>query len=651
MSLIKQLWLAILGLMVLVFISSFLISSLSAQSYFEQQLTLKNSDNANSLALVLSQVDKDPITIELLVAAQFDTGNYKRIELLDPQGEVRVQKSVQLLDADLQYPRWFADWFTLDVPPGMAQIQDGWSQYGSLYIESDDRFAYQALWETTWQFFVWFLIVTLSLGVLGTLVLRVLLRPLKDMVKQAEALGARRFVTSVLPNTIEFKVVIQAMNSMTERVKDMLDKETKRLEVLRFKTQHDDLTGLANRQYFMNQFDAILTDEEQEGKHLLVMTRIADLVQLNQHQGHQETDALIKHLAATLEQTVQPFYDEVNDVSVARLNGSDFALLLPSLMDIEGFLHKYEEQLEAFSLQYPDVEGFELPSAAIQFSRNEQRGQILQKLDSLLAQAELQRSYQVCFQEVTHLAQAESSPSSSQGWRILLESVVNHKAVAPQFYPVMTMDNQLLHLEAMMRIQVDGHTHSAGFFLPWAKRLGLLPMFDLMLIQTVVDKLKADRENNRLQPVAINLSIESLLKVDVRDQILQTLSAAPEVCASLHIEMPEKSVLEAVTPYLEFAKQIKALGCSLGLDRVRASFGSIQGLQEVGLDYLKLDAALIQNLAQQDPESCGFVRSLCGLGHSLGLEIIAEGVRQEETLRLLSDLGFDGMTGPAVKLT
>ncbi|MFO8044521.1 MAG: LapD/MoxY N-terminal periplasmic domain-containing protein, partial [Halomonas sp.] len=74
MSLIKQLWLTIVILLVLAFGGSLFIGVTSSRTYMQQEVQIKNVDNANALALTLSQLDKDPVTIGLLIAAQFDTG-------------------------------------------------------------------------------------------------------------------------------------------------------------------------------------------------------------------------------------------------------------------------------------------------------------------------------------------------------------------------------------------------------------------------------------------------------------------------------------------------------------------------------------------------------------------------------------------------
>ena len=90
MSLVKQLWLAIAMAMAVAFAGSLVVSVLSARDYLQQQLQVKNIDNATSLALSLTQMEKDPVSVELLVSAQFDVGHYRFIRLTSPTGEVLV---------------------------------------------------------------------------------------------------------------------------------------------------------------------------------------------------------------------------------------------------------------------------------------------------------------------------------------------------------------------------------------------------------------------------------------------------------------------------------------------------------------------------------------------------------------------------------
>ena len=88
MSLIKQLWLSVITMMLLAFGGSFIITLIFSKHYIEDQLRTKNLDNANSLALSISQMEKDPVAIDLLISAQFDTGHYRYIQLVSPEGKM-----------------------------------------------------------------------------------------------------------------------------------------------------------------------------------------------------------------------------------------------------------------------------------------------------------------------------------------------------------------------------------------------------------------------------------------------------------------------------------------------------------------------------------------------------------------------------------
>ena len=90
MSLIRQVWLVLLGALLLAFVGSMGVAIGSARDTFETQLRLKNSDNASALALALSQQKGDQALMNLVMAAQFDTGYYRQIRFTTTEGRVVV---------------------------------------------------------------------------------------------------------------------------------------------------------------------------------------------------------------------------------------------------------------------------------------------------------------------------------------------------------------------------------------------------------------------------------------------------------------------------------------------------------------------------------------------------------------------------------
>ena len=209
MSLFRQIWLAVIASTVIAFAGSFLASMLTARHYLEQQLAIKNNDNAASLALSISQLDKDPVTIELQVAAIFDSGQYAVVRLTDPDGRTMIEKTNPSLAGNV--PDWFVHIFPIVSVPGQAQISNGWNQFATIELVSHSHFAYQELWNGAFKLLGWFTLAGGLMGLLGMQLLGRIKRPLDAVVGQAQAIAERRFVSIAEPDTPELKSVAGAM--------------------------------------------------------------------------------------------------------------------------------------------------------------------------------------------------------------------------------------------------------------------------------------------------------------------------------------------------------------------------------------------------------------------------------------------------------
>lgn len=143
MSLYKKLWLGTVLLFLLLFSGSLLVTTLSAKSYLEQQISMKNADNVAILALSLAQQVTGSGQLESVLSAQFDTGFYELIELRDPEGRIIIlrQEHPPIEDA----PAWFISLFSINVQEGVASVQSDRQQIGTLTLRSHSRFAYEKL--------------------------------------------------------------------------------------------------------------------------------------------------------------------------------------------------------------------------------------------------------------------------------------------------------------------------------------------------------------------------------------------------------------------------------------------------------------------------------------------------------------------------
>lgn len=636
MSLSRQLWLAIITLTLLAFSGSFLLSTLTARNYLENQLTVKNSDNAASLALSMSQQAKDPVTVELQVAALYDSGQYALIRLRDPDGQVMIEKTSP--GEKTVVPEWFRALLPLEPLPGHAQVSDGWTQFASIELVSQDSFAYEELWRGSQQLLLWFLLGGVLGGLIGSLMLSRITRPLQEVVTQAQAITQRRFTKKPLPRIPELRSVAQAMNDMVDRLKSMFDEEAARLEQVRRQANQDPLTGLSNRSYFMNQLEAALQNDELPPEGSLLLLRIADLAGINRRLGREGTDELLCRTAQALNAQSTP-----EGSMAARLNGADFALLLPGQTEnqqlAENLLHAMQNLAAAGW-------GESTPIAYVAYGRyqhGESPGQLLARVDSALAAAESGMSGRACPASDSNTA----GTTSQQDWRRILEEAIHSQQLRLIEFPVNTTQGKLLHLECPLRLQAceGGEWLAAGSFMPVASRLNLTSDLDLAAIRMALERIKAG-----IPSVAVNISGESVQDPDFRRSLAQQLGEHPECRDRLWLEVAEPGAFQHFEAFSLLCESLRPHGCHLGIEHFGRQFSDIGRLHGLGLDYLKVDASFIRNIHTQ-PGNQAFLKGLCGIAHTIGLTVIAEGVQNPEELAALPELGFDGATGPGIRQT
>lgn len=636
MSMYRQLWLAIIVSTLLALLGSLLAATLSARNYLSEQLSNKNADNAAALALALSQQDPDEVTVELAVAALFDSGHYELIRVVDPFGKSIVERRAPA--GQYEVPDWFARALPIVSSPGRAQISKGWKQFGAIELVSHGRFAYRALWKSVWEMIAALTAAGVVGGALGSLVLGRLRRPLAAVIGQAQAITERRFVTIAEPRVPELRQLATAMNTTVTRLKAMFADEAARLEAVRREVNCDPLTGLANRNSFLAQLRADLAEEESRGGALLLI-RVANLVDINRAIGRQATDELLRRLGDIVGQaaTANP-----NGVG-ARLNGADYALLLPGERDPQALAGRLMEALIQEGESFVGAG----PTAQIgygRYPRGLDASAVLAQVDAALAAAEADGGNAM---RGADFVADEEAPRSGDEWARLIHNALDRRWVRLISFPVADLGGGLIHRECPLRLMLDEHGDwlPAGRFLPMAERLRLTPQIDLTAVALGLDQLAADPA---IPGLAINLSASSIQDERFRRGLLERLSRHPEPTRRLWLEVAETGVLNHFEAFRSMVGALKGTGCRLGIEHFGRHFSQIGLLHDLGLDYIKVDASFIRGL-DEDGSNRTFLQGLSIIAHGIGLTVIAEGVVSEAELKALVDVGFDGATGPAVK--
>ena len=635
MSLTKQLWLAILVIISMAFGGGFLVSVLSGKNYLEQQLQLKNIDNASSLALSISQMEKNPVNIELMLSAQFDNGHYQYISLIDPMGNVITERKGDLLNIDA--PAWFVKLFHIDTKPGIAKIHDGWVQYAVLHVQSDPSFAYSQLWRSTLLMFLGSVLMGVVSCYLGALALRAIMRPLDDVVKQAKAIGERHFIHMAEPKIVEFRLLVSAMNQLSSLVGGMVEQQSQHLEQLRLETNYDAVTGLMNRGHFLTRVNLHRSNEEEFSQGVLVIAHISNLAAIDKMLGHMQTDQLLHQLGQALESLT-----EQNPAwMTGRIRGADLAVFCTEATDSFAMCSQIRSALnKAAGIQQMPIE-FQLSIAASSINKLDS----LDSLESMMSQtlhdpaqngdAPYMMGTQ---QDVTQQGNAERQ------WRTSLTTALDAGRIKLASFPVVDNQGSMIHRECPVRLQltVNGDWLPAGEFISWANRLGMVSRIDKLMVAKALDELQSSRDN-----IGLNLSSSAIADPDCVTRIAALVRQHPHAAARLWLEVPEQGAFQHLAEFRALCAQLKPLGCKLGIEHVGTHVSRLGELHDLGLDYIKIDSSIIRGI-DKDSGNQAFLKGLCLIAHSIGMLALAEGVQTAEEIACLPTLGIDGMTGPGV---
>jgi len=643
MSLIRQIWLLLLGTLVLAFAAATVINIGAVRDTLQTQLDLKNADNATALAQVLSQQKGDLALMDLTLSAQFDTGFYKRIRLIGADGKTLFDRSAD--GVPQQAPAWFAAWVAIESRPGAAQVSDGWRALGSVEVVSQTAFAYDELWRGGTRSAIALAIVGVLAGLLGALGVGRIRRPLDDTMRQAESLQRGEYLSVAEPSVPELRRLTRTMNAMVARLRTVFEAQAAQVESLRRQTNLDTLTGLANRGHFMAQLTARQHREDGGPDGGLVLLRVLQLAALNRRLGHVETDKLIAAIGGAVQSLVQ----STPGAFAGRLNGADFAVGVPSGGTARGIATVLIERVYA-ALPSGAAQQISVVAGAVEAPRETPLAELLGQADLALARAEAGGSGTVASVDIDRDAGARRPAWGLLGehrWGGLLQAALRDEQRAQlATYAVVDRARRVIHLECPLRLQLEeqGAFEVAGDWLPLAVRTRMTPAADELALTLALRAISRDG-----QARGVNLSPASLADSGFAARLRARLAEQPRAARELWVEVGEIAAAEQFELVRELSRQLRPLGVRFGLEHAGERLSRIDRLLEAGLDYVKLDAAVVRDTGH-DSRRADFVGGLVTLLHSLSLQVIAEGVASEADAQALWTCGVDGITGPWVRM-
>jgi EAL domain-containing protein (putative c-di-GMP-specific phosphodiesterase class I)/GGDEF domain-containing protein len=638
MSLMRQVALLLISVLLLALAGAVGINLSSTRDALQTQLRVKNADNAQNIALALSQQRGDRQLMGLLLATQADTGFYRRVRFVGSDGAALFER--EAIAQPSAAPAWFARWWPIESAPGVAQVSDGWRALGRVEVVSHVAYAHDELWRGGAQ-------ALLLLGALGVAAMalaaagvRRIRRPLDATVSQANALVEGRYLLVDEPAVPELRRVAQAMNGMVERVRRLFESQAAQVEQLRREAHEDRLTALPHRAHFMQRLAALLGDDASAEAGWLLLVRVADLADVNRELGRDATDRALRSVAETLRSWP---HDGTQGALAGRLNGADFALVLPGASalgrDAPGLLAAALRSALSWHGERVMVH-----LGAVRWAGPAAAGALLARADLALARAEGLGPFaaEIAADLDADNAASRAASGGEQVWHRHLQDALHAGRARLAEFVVVDRGGALSHLECPLRLQLvaDGAFESAARWLPLASRSKMLPAIDLLAVRLALTTIGTDG-----RPRAVNLALASLADGAFTTQLRQLLIEAPRGARGLWLEVAEGAALGHFELLRAFAALVRPLGVRFGLEHAGHQLYRTPRLYETGLDYVKLDVALVRGAAH-DEAVRRFVAGSVALLRALPLTVCAEGVDDAADAAALWECGVEAITGP-----
>jgi diguanylate cyclase (GGDEF)-like protein len=646
MTLYRQLLIFTLVLFFLLFTGTWFAKLESTRSFLIDQLESHAQDTATSLGLSISQynLEHGDSAIETMINAVFDRGYYRVVRYSDAQENIIYYR---VLDVTIEnVPQWFIRLIPLKTPEATANVMAGWIQAGTVYVKSHPGYAYKTLREDAVNVTLWFLACGIIVLIVGGFGLKVLLKPLVKVEAQADALCKKRYeIQEKVPWTKELRRVVEAMNRMTRKVKEMFEEQVSIAEGLKKHAYLDSLTTLGNRRFFESQITARLDRGGSTTKGILLLLQIKDLHGLNQEKGFQAGDELLQKVATILEEAAKQHPNSV----LARLTGGDFGIFIPdaSSWDAESIADAVTLKLRQLAVEQLTLTDDVGHIGAVSYESATTLARLFSEADLALRSA--QQTGPNKWQLSTITEQTEKMPLGQQQWKEILDKALSERKIVLFGQPVVKVldKTKTYHLEIFSRlIQEDGTLLSAGVFMPFAERLQLVSYLDRIVLEEV---MQIDANKISDNKIAVNISSASLENKSFRNWVYSVLKNLPAKTPRISFEFAEFGAVQNLDLLKEFSATVKEYGHFVGLDHYGQSFSHLGYLKSLRPDYVKIDRAYTGELKDKESDSRFFIGSLCSVAHSLDIDVIAEGVETEQQWVLLKELNIDAIQGYVVE--
>lgn len=419
---------------------------------------------------------------------------------------------------------------------------------------------------------------------------------------------------------------------------------TAMLEHLRAKTEHDDLTGIHNRSYFLAELERVV-ERARRAHHVstLLYIDLDNFKYVNDTLGHLAGDRLLIEVSELLRKRARR-----SDL-IARLGGDEFTMLLYDTRaeEAQSIAESFRKALAAYRFRQASEQvdvGCSIGVAMIN-AETHSAEEVLSRADFACHLAKRAGRNRVHIFDVMDEANV-TALSLDMGWSRRIKDAIELNRFVLAGQPIVDTRNlQTSAHEILIRLRDEqGNLLMPSGFLPAAERFGLSADIDRWVIVNSIRMLAKQRRESPDLRYSINLSGQTLSEPAVCDLVIHELRRTNLDPSALTFEVTETVAIANMALAETFLAKLQEIGCSTALDDFGAGMSSFAYLRELPVDYVKIDGRFVRNLAINATDRA-MVRAMNDIAHALGKKTVAEFVEDEDCFQLLREYGVDYAQG------
>lgn len=405
---------------------------------------------------------------------------------------------------------------------------------------------------------------------------------------------------------------------------------------------HDPLTNLANRTYLLERLQTCvdIVRHSPTEKFTILFLNCDRFKTINDCLGHTAGDELLIAIAKRLESLLPP------DSLLARSGGDEFTIILETINNLEDAVTLVESLQQEFTkpTQFGQREIFINFSIGIVLGTEDYETPI-----QLLRDADIAMHHAKKFGKATHKVfnrEMHQQAIASLQLETDLQLAIHKQEFILHYQPIVCFrTNQIIGAEALIRWQhPQKGLISPNRFIPIAEETNLIMPLGMWVIEQACFQLAhwQQQQNPFLAALEleINLSVQQLAQPNLVEQIERIIKETQIQRQKLKLEITESIFMERVQISQPTLEQLRDRGLQLILDDFGTGYSSLEYLQKLPISTLKIDRSFVRDL-EHNAHKRNIVEATINLSHTLGLNVVAEGIETPEQLAILQNLGCD----------